>query len=219
MSVYCLSPLSLPTQCLALLSSAPSPRSRSPPPSTFTDSGGGEISTPPSISDVEEDVEALFQKFYLRGTTPFSRRSREEKSQDARRCYRAALLERCRSAGQRLCQARTVGWRVAAYSPPASTSRRAIVRARERGAMTQQLIKDWAKGGKEQMCASPPRPEALAPSLSRKTNLCVALGAAVLQRCATRPLSRRQLPVRLAPQLSTTASSAASAAPPAPAAI
>ena len=64
---------------------------------------------PPSISDVEEDVEALFQKIYLRGTTPFSRRSREEKSQDARRCYRAALLERCRSAGQRLCQARTVG--------------------------------------------------------------------------------------------------------------
>ena len=182
---------------------------------------------PPSISDVEEDVEALFQKIYLRGTTPFSRRSREEKSQDARRCYRAALLERCRSAGQRLCisylsylsQARTVGRRVAAYSPPASTSRRAIVRARERGAMTQQLIKDWAKGGKEQMCASPPRPEALAPSLSRKTNLCVALGAAVLQRCATRPLSRRQLLVRLAPQLSTTASSAASAAPPAPAAI
>ena len=105
------------------------------------------------------------------------------------------------------------------YSPPASTSRTAVVRARERGAMTQQLIKDWAKGGKEQMCASPPRPEALAPSLSRKTNLCVALGAAVLQRCATRPLSRRQLPVRLAPQLSTTASSAASAAPPAPAAI
>tara|TARA_B110000196_G_C20676361_1_gene444358 strand:+ start:76 stop:582 length:507 start_codon:yes stop_codon:yes gene_type:complete len=42
----CILSVCLPTQCLALLSSAPSPRSRSPPPSTFTDSGGGEISTP-----------------------------------------------------------------------------------------------------------------------------------------------------------------------------
>ena len=126
---------------------------------------------PPSISDVEEDVEALFQKFYLRGTTPFSRRSREEKSQDARRCYRAALLERCRSAGQRLCQARTVGWRVAAYSPPASTSRRAIVRARERGAMTQQLIKDWAKGARSKFSLRRYPPQRSAVLLSTRCSL------------------------------------------------
>jgi hypothetical protein len=71
------------------------------------------------------------------------------------------------------------------------------------------LIKDWAKGGKEKMCVSLPTPDAQAPSLCPQTHLCALGVPAALQRCATRPLSRLQLPVRLALQLSVTASSAA----------